>query len=52
MGSRKHGRSGRSGPPPDLKQYLVRMQNQSQRKPKRHQAWFGSVVTLLRARRT
>ncbi len=52
MGSRKHGRSGRSGPPPGLKQYLARLENERHKQPKRKQELFASVLALLRARKT
>ncbi len=52
MGSRKHGRSGWSGPPPGLKQYLARLENEQRKPPKRKQELFASVLALLRARKT
>jgi hypothetical protein len=51
MGSRKHGRSGRPGPPPGLKCSLARLENERRQKPKRSQKWFASVLALLRAKR-
>ncbi len=51
MGSRKHGRSGRPGPPPGLKQFLARLVNAKRQKPKLKSELFASVLALLHARR-
>lgn len=51
MGSRKHGRSGQPGPPPGLKQFLARLDNERRKRSKRKQALFPSLQALMRARR-